>query len=134
HDVLVYTTPAFTEPTEVTGTVEAVLFVSSNAKDTDFAVKLSQVQPDGRAYNLADSIMRARYRDGYDSERFMTDGEVYELRLPPMALSVWLAEGHRLRVEITSSNFPRYLRNLNTGGNNYDEIEGVAAANAIHHS
>ena len=134
HDVLVYTSEPFDAPTEITGFIDTVLFVSSDAKDTDFAVKLTQVLPDGRAYNLADTIMRARYRNGYEMETFMRPGEVYELRLPPMAMSVLLDKGHRIRVEITSSNFPRYLRNLNTGGRNYDETEGVAATNTLHFS
>ncbi len=134
NDVLVYTSEPFEEPTEVTGFIDTVLFVSSDAKDTDFAVKLTQVLPDGRAFNLADTIMRARYRNGYETETFMRAGEVYELRLPPMATSVLFEKGHRIRVEITSSNFPHYLRNLNTGGNNYDEKEGVRAKNTVHFS
>ena len=134
HDVLVYTSEPFAAPVEVTGFIDTVLFVSSDAKDTDFAVKLTQLLPDGRAFNLADTIMRARYRNGYETEAFMRPGEVYELRLPPMATSVLFEKGHRIRVEVTSSNFPHYLRNLNTGGNNYDETEGVAATNTLHFS
>ena len=103
-------------------------------RDTDFTVKLIDVDEEGRAFNLDDAILRARYRDGFDREVWMTDGEVYEIRLgPPSAANVFAA-GHRLRVEVSSSNLPRYDRNLNTGGNNWDETEGAVARNAVHHS
>jgi putative CocE/NonD family hydrolase len=133
-DVLVYTTEALEEDTDVTGFIRAKLFVSSDAKDTDFTIKLVDVHPDGTAYNVDDTIFRARYRDGYDKEVFMEDGEVYELNPTAMSTSYEFKEGHRIRVEVASSKFPQYMRNLNTGGNNYDETEGVTAHNTIHHS
>ncbi len=133
-DVLVYTSEPLDEPLEITGSVRAQLFVSSDAKDTDFTVKLVDVHPDGTAYNIDDTIFRARYRDGYDDEVFMQPGEVYELNPTPMSTSYEFGEGHRIRVEISSSKFPQYMRNLNTGGNNYDETEGVVATNTVHHS
>ena len=134
QDVLVYTTEPLNEGIEVTGNIESVLYVSSDAKDTDFTIKLIDVYPDGRAYNLDETIQRVRYREGYDKEVFMRPGQVYKVELSPMATSNYFAQGHRIRVEISSSNFPRFVRNLNTGGNNYDESEGVIAHNAIHHS
>jgi putative CocE/NonD family hydrolase len=133
-DVLVYTSDALDEDTEVTGFISAQLFVSSDALDTDFTVKLVDVYPDGTAYNVDDTILRARYREGYDKEVFMQEGEVYELNPTPMSTSYLFKEGHRIRVEVASSKFPQYMRNLNTGGNNYDETEGVVARNAVWHS
>ena len=133
-DVLVYTTEPLEDALDVTGFVRARLYVSSDAKDTDFTVKLVDVHPDGTAYNVDDTIFRARYRDGYDREVFMTEGEVYELKPTAMSTSYEFKAGHRVRVEIASSKFPQYMRNLNTGGNNYDETEGVTAHNTVHHS
>lgn len=133
-DVLVYTSEPLDETTEVTGFVRPVIYVSSDAKDTDFTVKLVDVHPDGTAYNVDDTIFRARYREGYDRQVFMEEGEVYEITPTPMSTSYEFGKGHRIRVEVSSSKFPQYMRNLNTGGNNYDEVEGVVATNTIHHS
>ena len=133
-DVLVYTSGPLEQSLEVTGSVHATLFVSSGVRDTDFTVKLVDVHPDGTAYNVDDTILRARYRDGYDREVFMTAGEVYELKPTAMSTSYEFAADHRIRVEIASSKFPQYMRNLNTGGNNYDETESVVARNTIHYS
>ncbi|MEM9847927.1 MAG: CocE/NonD family hydrolase, partial [Bacteroidota bacterium] len=133
NDILVYTSEPLTEGIEVTGFIESTLYVSSDAKDTDFTIKLIDVYPDGSAYNLDETIQRARYREGYEKEVFMEAGEVYKLDLTPMTTSNYFEKGHRIRIEISSSNFPRFARNLNTGGNNYDESEGVVAKNAIHH-
>jgi putative CocE/NonD family hydrolase len=134
HDILVYTTDILKEDTEVTGFIESKLFVSSDVKDTDFTIKLIDVYPDGTAYNLDETIQRVRYREGYDKEVFMEKGKVYEVDLTPMSTSNLFKKGHRIRVEISSSNFPRFARNLNTGGNNYDEKVGVVAHNKVHHS
>ena len=133
-DVLVYTSAPLEQVLEVTGSIRPKLFVSSDAKDTDFTVKLVDVYPDGTAYNVDDTILRARYREGYDREVFMTEGEVYELNPTPMSTSYEFQAGHRIRVEVSSSKFPQYMRNLNTGGNNYDETEGVVARNTLWHS
>ncbi len=134
HDVLVYTSAVLDRGVEVTGPLEVVLYVSSSAKDTDFFAKLLDVYPDGTAYNLKESVLRARYREGFAREVFMEEGEVYELRFPLHATSNYFAPGHRIRLEISSSSFPRITRNLNTGGRNYDETEGVVARNVVHHS
>ena len=133
-DVLVYTSDVLEDDLEVTGSVHPVIHVSSDAKDTDFTVKLVDVHPDGAAWNVDDTILRARYRDGYDKQVFMHDDEVHELRPTPMSTSHTFKAGHRLRVEVSSSKFPQYMRNLNTGGNNYDETEGIVATNVIHHT
>ena len=133
-DILVYTSDPLEEGIEVSGFIESTLYVSSDVKDTDFTIKLIDVYPDGRAYNLDETIQRARYREGYDKEVFMEEGEVYKLELTPMSTSNYFDKGHRIRLEISSSNFPRFTRNLNTGGNNFDEEEGIVAHNKIHHS
>lgn len=134
EDILVYTSEILAEGVEVTGTVEATLYVSSDARDTDVTIKLIDVQPDGRAFNVDETIQRLRYREGYDREVWMTPGQVVRVRLGPMTTSNYFGPGHRIRIEISSSNFPRFDRNLNTGGRNYDEVAGVVAHNTIHHS
>ncbi len=134
QDILVYTSEPLKEGIEVTGFIETTLFVGSDAKDTDFTIKLIDVYPDGQAYNLDETIQRARYREGYDKEVFMEEGKVYKLEMTPVATSNYFAKGHQIRIEVSSSNFPRFTRNLNTGGNNFDEKEGVVARNKVFHS
>ncbi|HEV2246870.1 MAG TPA: CocE/NonD family hydrolase, partial [Terriglobia bacterium] len=135
NDVLLYTTEPFKEGTEVSGPIDVTLYVSSDAKDTDFTVKLLDVYPNGPAYNLDENIQRMRYRNGYDKPlKWMQPGYVYKVAFQPMVTSNYFAAGHSLRIEISSSNFPRFDRNLNTGGNNYDEVKGVVAHNEVHHS
>ena len=134
-DILVYTSDPFQQGTEVSGPIEVTLYVSSDAKDTDFTVKVLDVYPDGPAYNLDETIQRLRYRDGYDKLLvWMEPGKVYKVTLQPMTTSNYFEAGHRVRIEVSSSNFPRFDRNLNSGGNNYDEAQGVVAHNAVHHS
>jgi putative CocE/NonD family hydrolase len=135
EDVLVYTSEPFANGIELTGPIVPTLYVSSDARDTDFTVKVLDVYPDGKAYNLDESIQRMRYRDGYDKPlAWMEKGKVYKVTLQPLTTSNYFAPGHRVRIEISSSNFPRFDRNLNTGGNNYDEAKGVVARNTVHHS
>jgi len=134
-DILVYTSQPFKEGTEVTGPITPTLYVSSDAKDTDFTVKIIDVYPDGRAYNLDESIQRMRYRDGYDKPLvWMESGKVYKVTLQPLNTSNFFEAGHSLRIEVSSSNFPRFDRNLNTGGDNYSESKGFVAHNSVHHS
>jgi len=113
HDILVYSTEPLKEGVEVSGFIETTLYVSSDAKDTDFTIKLIDVHPDGSAYNLDETIQR---------------------ELSPMSTSNYFKKGHQIRVEISSSNFPRFDRNLNTGGPNYNEKDAVIARNKVHHS
>lgn len=134
EDILVYTSEPLKEGMEVSGFIESTLYLSSDAKDTDVTLKLIDVYPDGKAYNLDETIQRVRYREGYDKEVFMEKGNVYKVKLSPLSTSNYFAAGHRIRIEVSSSNFPRFERNLNTGGNNYDEAQGVVAHNQIHHS
>ncbi len=133
-DVLVYTSEPLEAPIEVSGFVDAVLNISSSAKDTDFAVKLVDVDTDGTAWIVGDTMLRARYRDGFITPNLMQPGQVYTLKPSPIATSIQFGKGHRIRVEITSSNFPKFARNLNTGGPNETEKEAVIADNAVHHS
>jgi putative CocE/NonD family hydrolase len=133
-DVLVYSTPPLERGIEVTGPIQAVLHVSSTARDTDFTAKLVDVYPDGTAYNIQESIIRARYRDGFQQPVWMSPGNTYRVRIDLKATSNYFGPGHRIRLEISSSSFPRYDRNLNTGGKNYDEVRWVTARNTIHHS
>ena len=134
-DILVYSTEPFKQGMELSGPIVPTLYVSSSAKDTDFTVKVLDVHPDGRAFNLDESIQRMRYRDGYDKPLvWMEAGKVYKVVFQPLTTSNYFAPGHRLRIEVSSSNFPRFDRNLNTGGNNYDESTGVVATNRVHHS
>ncbi len=134
-DVLVYSTEPLAEGMEVSGPIEFTTFVSSDRKDTDITVKLIDVDADGRAYNLDETIQRVRYRNGYDKPVVMMEpGKVYKVALQPMTTSNWFAPGHRIRIEVSSSNFPRFDRNLNTGGNNYSESAALVAHNSVHHS
>jgi len=113
-DVLVYTSAAMEKDVEVTGLVTLTLFASSSAVDTDFTAKLVDVRPDGYARNLCDGIVRARYRAGGPA-KLLTPGEVYEFRIAIGSTSNVFRKGHRIRLEVSSSNFPRFDRNLNTG-------------------
>jgi putative CocE/NonD family hydrolase len=110
---------------EVTGPLSVVLYVSSSAPDTDFTAKLVDVYPDGSAFNIQESILRARYREGFDKKVWMKPGEVYEVKIDLQATSNYFGPGHRIRLEISSSN---------TGGNQCNETEWKVATNTIHHS
>jgi putative CocE/NonD family hydrolase len=133
-DVLVYTTEPLPKGIEITGPIELTLYVSSSAKDTDFTAKLVDVYPDGTAFNLQEGILRARYREGFEKKVWMKPGEVYAIRIDLHATSNYFPAQHRIRLEVSSSSFPRWDRNLNTGGNNYDETNWISADNVIRHS
>ena len=134
NDVLVYSSEPLKEPLEVSGFIESVLNISSSAPDTDFAVKLVDVAPDGTAWIIGDTIFRARYRNGFDKPVMMKVGETYAIKPSPIATSVRFDTGHRIRIEVTSSNFPKFVRNLNTGGPNERESHGQVADNVVHHA
>ncbi len=120
----------------MTGPVELVVHVSSSAPDTDVTAKLVDVHPDGRAENLCDGILRVRYRTSMSAPELMEPGQVYELRIDLVATANVFAAGHRIRLEVSSSNFPRFDRNSNTGGTIADENEQDLrpATNRVHHS
>ena len=133
NDILVYTTAPLAKTIELAGPVKVSLYLSSDRKDTDLTIKLLDVYPDGRAFNLDESIERVRWRDGWDKPVFMEAGHVYKVDIGPLQTSNAFLPGHRIRVEVSSSNFPRFERNLNTGGNNFDEKDPLVAHNVIHH-
>jgi putative CocE/NonD family hydrolase len=115
RDVLVYTSEPLAQELEVTGPVKVVLHASSNVPDTDFVAKLVDVYPDGTSYNMAEGIVRARYRDGVAAPSPLTQDKVYRFEIDLVGTSVAFLKGHRLRVHVTSSHFPQFDRNPNTG-------------------
>jgi putative CocE/NonD family hydrolase len=117
-DVLVYTTAPLETDLEVTGTVRLVLHAASSARDTDWTAKLVDVHPDGRALGVCDGILRARYRDGLDRERLLEPGRPETFTVTIGSTSMVFRAGHRIRLEVASSNFPRFDRNAGTGGVN----------------
>lgn len=134
-DVLVFTAPPLEEPIEVTGHVSLVLHVASSAPDTDFTGKLVDVHPDGRVLHLTDGILRARYRDGLERPVPLDPEQVYEVTVDLSVTSNVFLPGHRIRLEVSSSNFPRYDRNTNTGGVIAQESldDAVPAVNRVLH-
>lgn len=135
HDVLCYTTAPLTRDTEVTGPIELVLYASSSACDTDFTAKLIDVFPDGRALVLTDGILRARYRASFEAPTLLEPDVVYELHLDLVATANVFRSGHRIRIDISSSDFPRFDRNSNSGGVIAEETEQafITATNRIFH-
>ncbi len=133
NDLLVYSTPPLKVDTEVTGPVRVKLWAASSAVDTDFTAKLVDVWPDGRAYNLIEGIVRARYRESASEARFIEPGKVYEYCIELGATSNVFRAGHRIRVEISSSSFPKWDRNLNTGHPIGMDAEIRVAAQTVYH-
>ena len=115
-DVLVYTTGVLEQDITVAGPVMLELFASSGARDTDFTGKLVDVFPDGTALNITDGILRARFRNGYGKPEFLNPNTIERYRIDLGSTAVTFQKGHRIRLEVSSSNFPRFDRNLNTGG------------------
>jgi putative CocE/NonD family hydrolase len=132
-DVLIYTTGPLSRDLEVTGPVTAILFVKSSAVDTDFTAKLMDVAPDGFAQDLTEGILRMRYRDSAERASFMNPGQVYQITVDLWATSNVFLRGHSIRLEIASSNFPRFDRNLNTGEDIKFARVSVPATNVIFH-
>ncbi len=133
EDVLVYTSEPLSEPLEVTGPVEALVYAATDGRDTDFTAKLVAVAPDGRALNLCDGIVRARYRNSLSNAELLEPGRVYEYRIFLGSTSYVFAPGFRLRLQVSSSNFPRFDRNLNTGGELGMESAGRVAVQRVMH-
>src|SRR5215468_307142 len=132
-DVLVFTTPPFPQDFEVTGPITAELYVSSSAVDTDFTAKLVDVWPNGFAQNLTEGILRMRYRNSQEKTELMTPGQVYHITVDMWATSDVFLPGHKLRLEISSSDFPRFDRNLNTGEEHARGTRMVKASTALFH-
>lgn len=133
QDVLVYTSALVEADLEITGPISVTLFAASSAKDTDFTAALADVFPDGYAQLIQEGIVRASLRTSDRERSLIEPGQVYEYHLDLCATSWIFRRGHRLRVEISSSNFNQYDRNLNTGGNLGTTAEAVAAAQTIYH-
>jgi predicted acyl esterase len=132
-DVLVYTSAVLPERLNVAGFITATVYFSTSVPDTDLALKLVDVYPDGKAYNVLDTIQRLRFRDGIDKESLMQKDAVYKVELREMVTASQFAPGHRIRIELAGTNFPQYERNMNTGGRNYDEDKPVVAEDVVYH-
>jgi putative CocE/NonD family hydrolase len=132
-DVLIYSTSPLEHDLEVTGPVRLEFFASSSTVDTDFTAKLVDVSPDGSAINVAEGILRAKYRDSQETPTLLTPGKVYSLAIDLWATSNVFRAGHRIRLEISSSNFPRFDRNLNTGESAATSAKWTDATNTILH-
>ena len=133
RDVLVYSTPVLERDLEVTGPVTLDLFASSTAPDTDFTAKLVDVFPDGTPYNLTEGILRARFRLGSGEATPIVPGKIYEYKIDLWSTSNVFLKGHRIRLEVWSSNFPRFDRNLNTGLSAASSSTFVSATNVVYH-
>jgi putative CocE/NonD family hydrolase len=132
-DVLCYTTPDLDEDLEVTGPLVLHLFAATSARDTDFTAKLVNVYPDGSAYNVAEGCIRARYRESIIQPELVNPGEVYQYCIDLAVTSVVFRRGHRIRIDISSSNFPRIDRNMNTGNAFGEDAQGVPALQTVYH-
>jgi putative CocE/NonD family hydrolase len=132
-DVLCYTSSELDQDMEITGPLELHIFASTSAKSTDFAAKLVDVYPDDHAYNITDGITRAQYRNSMSKAEPVIPGEIMEyiIRLGP--ISHLFRRGHRIRIDVTSSNFPTYDRNMNTGNPVGEDAEGIPALQIIYH-
>lgn len=132
-DVLVYTSPPISEDLEVTGPIRVVLYVSTSANDTDFTAKLVDVQPDGRPLLVTDGIQRMRYRLSLNQPVFVKRNEAYQISIDAGVTSYVFLPEHRIRLEVSSSNFPKYDRNLNSFRSNADETKITKAKQTVFH-
>lgn len=134
EDVLSFTSEPLVSDTEITGPVEVILYAASTALDTDFTAKLVDVHPNGKAYNLVDGIIRARYRDSFEKPELLEPNKVYQYTIDLWATSNLFKKGHRIRVDISSSNFPRFDRNPNTGHPFGQNTDLQSATQTIYHN
>ena len=132
-DVLCYATGELREDLEVSGPIKLHLFAATSARDTDFVARLVDVYPDGPAYNVADGVIRAKYREGLLSPKPVVPGEVNEYVIDMANVSIVFRRGHRIRLDVTSSNFPRIDRNMNTGNPLGADAEGIPAVQTVYH-
>lgn len=132
-DVVTYTTEPLKRPLAIAGPVRARLWVSSSAPDTDFVAVLSEVDREGTSINISHGIARMRYRNGLERPALMTPGEICEVEIDLWHVAIELPVGHCLRLAISSSHFPVFDRNLNTGGDNFTDTEWAVARNSVHH-
>jgi predicted acyl esterase len=131
-DIILFTSDVLEKPIEVTGQIKMVLYASSSAVDTDFVVRLCDVYPDGRSVLIADGIVRCRYRNSFEKPELMEPGKIYKFEIDLWATSIVFNKGHRIRVSVTSSNYPRWDANPNTGKNSWEETSPVVARNTVY--
>jgi uncharacterized protein len=134
NDVLVFTSDPILSPINMLGNLQLELFVSTSALDTDFVARLSDVQPNGYAQRLNHGISRLRYREGYESQKFVPPGQIVKIGIDMWATGNQFQKNHRIRLELTSSAFPIWAPNYNTGGNPWEEEEPVIAHQVVYHS
>lgn len=132
QDVLVYSSETLTEDVELVGSAEVVLHVSTDALDTDFTVKMVDLYPDGRAFNLQDGVVRLRYRNGIENPSAVEPGHIYQIKLELRPIAYHFRKGHKIEFHISSSNFPRLARNLNTGKSEYNDSDIFVAKNRVY--
>jgi hypothetical protein len=133
-DVLVFTSDPLSASFNLVGMIKAELYVSTSAVDTDFVARLSDVAPDGYAQRLNAGILRLRFRDGYEQVRLVTPGEIVKIEIDLWATGHQFQPGHRLRLEVTSSAFPTWAPNYNTGGSVWEETDPIIAEQTVYHS
>jgi putative CocE/NonD family hydrolase len=133
NDVLVYTSGPLPEPLRMAGPLSAHLVVQTDAEDTDFIARLVDVAPDGRTLGLQEGAFRLRYRNGFDQPRAARAGERYQITVPMRSFAYRVPAGHRIRLQVTSSNFPRLERHLGGAGRNLETDQFVVAQNRVHH-
>ena len=134
EDVLVYTTPPLERDLVIAGPVRAVLHVSTEGRDTDFTAKLVHVTPEGKAFNIVDGILRMSRRNGETKREPLQPGRIYEVAIDLGEIAIRIPQGHRLRLDVTSSNFPKFDRNPNSGEDPLDAMEFRAVRQTVHHS
>lgn len=133
QDILVYETRPMEQPLTFAGPVSAALYAASSAKDTDWFMRLSQIDAEGNIFPLVHGVIRARYRNSFSKPEMLTPGEIYEYRIDMWQTGITVPAGARLRVEVASASFPLFSRNLNTGGHNETETKYVTATQKIYH-
>ena len=133
NDVLVYSTHTLDKGVTAIGEMRGLFYVSSSAPDCDLTLKLVDVYPDGKAFNLGDTMLRLRYRNGFDKVQLMRGGQIYRIAMKGIVTGNYFGPGHRIRIELAGSNFPNAERNLQTGGLNFSETKAVPATIQIWH-
>lgn len=132
NDILIYSTDILERPIQVAGKIKVELFVQSDRKDTDFSIRLCDVYPDGKSFILTQGIKRARFREGHEIEKFMEPDSIYKITIELEDMAITFIEGHRMRIDITSSNYPMFDINPNTGGEMYKPDDTLIATNLVY--
>jgi len=131
-DVILFDTIPLAEPVEVTGHIQAILYVDSSAVDTDLSVRFCDVYPDGKSYLMAEGMLRLRYRDGFETAKLLQPGQIYEAKIDLWPTSVVINKGHRMRITITNSNYPRFDLNPGAGKVAHEAKKMIKQTNRIH--